>query len=157
MKKEECAKLLLNFTCAHFKNFYSLLHRKLQSESLGYIALYMAENSIEFMENLLKNISKNEILAEHFLHQIKGLDMVFEILDRCAHIGSPGKAELPFPPESLITQLHENFLASTQQIVVSESAKNIHSANRDKAIFDEEFGNRIKNLPDELGTSLDLS
>lgn len=146
MKKEECAKILLNYTCSHFKNLYSVLQNKIQAESLGYIALYMAENSIEFMEKLLKNISKNEILATYFLNQIKGLEMVFDILNKCSNLGSKNKDDIPYSPDSLIGKFHEINIGSTEEVSATDGAKNVLSANKDKSTFDEEFGNRIKNI-----------
>lgn len=144
-KKEEAAKLMLNFICSNFKKLHEILSKKIQKGTLGYQAVYMSENSIEFFETILNYISKNEILANHFLTNIKGLEIIFEILHKNSSEGSINIAESD-QKQSLFSQMRSIANAEKEKSKTLEILKTTLSPIKDKAMFEEEFGTKITNI-----------
>jgi hypothetical protein len=143
-KKEEAAKVLLNCICANFRRLNGVLTKKVEKKALGYQALYMSENSIDFLETVLKTTSENEILASHFLLANKGLELIFEILHHNsgeAVSGSQASAQ----KDSFLAQMRRASQAGSGK-PAADPGKAILSMGKDKALFEEEFGAKIVNV-----------
>lgn len=144
-KKEEAGQSLLNHICSNFRRLNAVLTRKVEKRALGYQAAYLSENSIDFLESILKIVAEAEGLAHHFLIHNKGLELIFEILHRNS---GETASEAPLSPHgsSLLAQMKR----ATDQAAPGRSAadllKTVVSPVKDKALFEEEFGAKIVNV-----------
>ena len=144
-KKEEAAKVLLNSITTNFRSLNHALVQRIERQTLGYQAIYMSENSIDFLESILKYIADNEILANHFLLFNKGLELIFEILHKNSVETSQisGKSA---EKSSFIKQLQKIANSSLEKLSSVEIPKSTISPNKDKLLFEEEYGTKITNV-----------
>jgi ubiquitin-activating enzyme E1 len=144
-KKEEAAKILLNCICNNFRRLNTVLTRKVEKRSLGYQAVYLSENAIDYMESILKTVADNEALAAHFLLNNKGLEMIFEILHR--NRGEANSAETSGDShDGLLAQMKRAAIQGKSGTLSTSLSKAVPSANKDRNIFEDEFGARITNV-----------
>jgi ubiquitin-activating enzyme E1 len=151
-KKEEAAKLLLNFITANFKRLHSVLADKVEKQTLGFQAVYMSENAVDFLDMVLGHVKHNDILASHFLLHNRGLELVFEVLHRNSVKKGPVGGEAG-DDSSLVNQLRKMVALGSESVAPLEIPKASVSPNKDKALFEEEFGAKIVHVHSDKAIS----